>query len=382
MVIREVKATLLSACCLSSEPAMGNETETLHYIPGSIVRGILATTYLSHGGQPDTLFQEIFWQDKICFPYLYPERMRPLPLSAYTCKTDPGFSHDQNLVENEDTHGVWDLLFENLHGFQGDARRRCTKLDCGKAPLKAHTGFYKGREPVLKSASIDKRIQMRTAISPELGSALEASLHSREELPAGTIFYGLLTATDDALWEKLKQRLPEKIIGFTGKQRSGKMELVIQSTGGVQPRPNFFNLPGDNQLLYSTLTLTSDTVLIDPLLRPVVTLTPNIIKDPDQVGFPANVPISIKKAFCATRRVSGWNNVGQIFKADDIALKAGSTFLLEVPANTRGVVQGWMEKVTITGIGLRRSEGFGQVRFDEPLHMAATRNLEKLGGPL
>ena len=80
-----------------------------------------------------------------------------------------------------------------------------------------------------------------------------------------------------------------------------------------------------------------------------------------------------------TRRVSGWHSVARIFKSDDIALVKGSTFLLKVPTQAEGPVRQWMDDVITTGIGLRKSEGFGQVCFDEPLHQLAAN---QGGGPL
>jgi hypothetical protein len=58
---------------------------------------------------------------------------------------------------------------------------------------------------------------------------------------------------------------------------------------------------------------------------------------------------------------------------------AGSTFLLKVQPGAKASVEGWMKRVIGSGIGLRRSEGFGQVRFDEPLHLTAS---DQKGGPL
>jgi CRISPR-associated protein Csx10 len=106
------------------------------------------------------------------------------------------------------------------------------------------------------------------------------------------------------------------------------------------------------------------------------------MKDVDQVGFLDGVDVKIEKAFSATRRISGWNSVSRIFKSDDVALVVGSTFLLSVPEDDEQHVVDWMQTVMQSGIGVRRSEGFGRVVFDEPLHLAACENREQIGGPL
>lgn len=378
MEFRSVKATLKTSCCLSEQPAMGNEVETLTYIPGSALRGMLAQAYLQAGGKPDADFYALFCTDVVAFPCLYPLGFRPLPLSAYTCKAERGFRNDEREPGEPLAHGVWDLLFEDEPGYQGHENRRCHKSECAYAPLAPLDGMYEPNKP--RSESFKKLLLTRTAVSYRKQSAMEASLHSRVELPAGMKFEGVLATSDGTALEHLLDRLPKhRLTAYTGQQRAGQVEILIEElTTTPRPQARFLKWPGDANGLYFTLTLTSDAILIDPLLRPVITLTPPVLTD-EQIGFPTDVDISVVKAFCAARRVSGWNSVGRIFKADDVAIVAGSTFLLRVPPAAREVVQAWMEKVIFTGIGLRRSEGFGQVRFDEPLHARAS---EVKGGPL
>ena len=151
----------------------------------------------------------------------------------------------------------------------------------------------------------------------------------------------------------------------------GKIEIKMLNWKGTMPQADLSNFLLEDGSAFFTTTLFSDTILVDRLLRPVITLTPQILYDIHQVGFPEHIAVSVEKAFCATRRVSGWHTVAQIFKPDDIAITKGSTFLLKVSEADRNAVQEWMQKALYTGIGLRRSEGFGQVRFDEPLHETA-----------
>jgi CRISPR-associated protein Csx10 len=365
---------------------MGNEVETLDYIPGSALRGMLAEAFLYTSRQPDTLFRRVFVDDVVCFPNLYPlvneGTARPIPLSAYTCKSEPGFKNDKRRFdEPEEPHGVWDLLFEKCNEFTGREDRRCHKEDeCAHAPLKPHEGFYNGSDPTPQTIQIASIISTRTAVQTKTQSALEASLHSQRELPAGTKFRGLLTATDEHALDALEKALGSPVIGYTGRRRAGKVTLILQPPSLQSPQPAFLEeWPLQERWSFFTLTLLSDTILVDRLLRPVVTLTSDILKDREQVDFPTEVSVCVVKAFCATRRVSGWHSIARIFKPDDIALVKGSTFLLKVPTEARELVQQWMSSVTANGIGLRKSEGFGRVCFDEPLHHLAAR--EK-GGPL
>jgi len=380
---REIKATLLSPCCLSEQPAMGNEVETLDYIPGSALRGILAEAYLQNGGEANNDFRQLFCEDIICFPNLYPRKgqmqARPIPLSIYTCKSQPGFINEEMEAWESNPHGVWNLLFEDSQGYTGFPARRCHNDEpdgCGHAPLKHHTGFYTGHAQPVSKLQTKKNIATRTAIAFQTQSALEASLHSQSELPAGAEFWGLLTATDENAVKELEEGFP--VTGYTGRRRMGKIEISMQPPSISTPQSDFLNFPVENGFVFFALTLLSDTILVDKFLRPAITLTPEILKDKQQVGFPG-VNVSIIKAFCATRQVSGWHSVARIFKPDDIALVKGSTFLMKVSEDNKADVQNWMGDVLYSGIGLRCSEGFGQVCFDEPLHKIAA---QEKGGAL
>lgn len=367
---------------------MGNEVDTLDYIPGSALRGMLSEAFLHTGRQSNALFRRVFVDEVVCFPNLYPVvdnkgTARPIPLSAYTCKSEPGFKNDERRFdEPEEPHGVWDLLFEDCDGFTGRKDRRCHKEnECAHAPLKPHEGFYNGSDPTPQTIQIASVISTRTAIQTKTQSALEASLHSQRELPAGTKFRGLLTATDEHTLDALEKALGSPVIGYTGRRRAGKVTLTLQPPSLQSPQPTFLEeWPLQEGWSFFAFTLLSDTILLDRLLRPVVTLTPDILQDREQFcGFPTEVSVCIVKAFCATRRISGWHSIARIFKPNDIALVKGSTFLLKVPTKDKGFVQQWMSSVIANGIGLRKSEGFGRVCFDEPLHHLAAR--EK-GGPV
>jgi CRISPR-associated protein Csx10 len=381
----EIKATLLEDCCLSAEPALGNELSTLRYLPGSAVRGMFAKAYLDAGKPANAKFRSFFCEDLISFPCLYPDDgFQPLPLSAFTCKIYGGFLADQKQFGKKECHGVYDLLFEDLpHIHLSINSRACPNSTCGHAPLKKmESAFYQKKAGELLSPNFKTRLQMRTAISQKQQTALEGSLHSMEEIPAGTTFRGTFISAHSDLLGELLQQVPASFFAWTGKRGAGKVEIKIESTGEPEPIPYFFSVLQNAGKAYFALTLTCDTMLLDHRLRSVQFLSENILKDPDQVGFPQDVAVAIEKAFCATRRISGWNTVSRIFKADDLALVAGSTFLLSIYESDQGKVETWMRTVLETGIGVRRSEGFGRVRFDDPLHVAACRDPQKIGGPL
>lgn len=393
----EIEAELLTPCCISERPAMGNEVETLDYIPGSALRGMLADAYLRSGAAPDPTFRRIFCSDVIRFPNLYPDGLRPIPLSAYTCKHYGGFKSEY--WRDKPCHGVWDLLFEDNVEFTPTGRdRRDLTSECDGAPLKRNTArWYQVHNDTCRSgAGAAQLLATRTAISSTSGSAVDGSLHSQHELAPGSRFSGDLRASDASaatdsgkglthvLFEQLGGTATDGVgwfTSFTGRRRAGRLRIRILPRDAT-PKNDFYDRwpkPDDANYLCLAMSFHSDVILIDRLLRPIIALDAGGITLREEMSFPKNVDIKIEKAFVSTRRVAGWNAVAGIFKADDVALVAGSSFLLTVPVTKQADVETWTKMVIEQGVGLRRAEGFGDVRFDEPLHHKAAR---LKGGPL
>jgi CRISPR-associated protein Csx10 len=374
---------------------MGNEVETLDYVPGTALRGLLADEYLRRGGAADAAFRRLFCSDDVRFPNLYPTNVLPVPRSAHTCKRRPGFLQDGS--GDLRGHGVWDLLFEACPGFAPTALdRRHDDGACG-GPLKPlPAAWYKVAGDPTSAQPPRQLLMMKTAVGPH-GSALEASLHSQHELAADQLFSGTLEATPDPddparplLWELLERlgmaraQRPSavKFAAYTGRRRAGQLELHIKPPRALTPRGTGFldTWPAANADCFA-LTFLSDVILVDFLLRPVESLDGFVLRNhADEKGHLNGVnTLSVIKAFVATRRVSGWNAVARLFKADDLAMARGSTFLLKVDGGDKPKALAWMQHVAVHGIGLRRAEGFGRVGFNLDFHRAAA---QKNGGPL
>ena len=383
MPMYKIEATLLTPCCISKQPAIGNEVETLDYIPGSALRGMLAELFLRSDGAANNNFREVFCSDNVSFPNLYPINCYPLPLSAFTCKRHPGFINEENQDSENFNKGVWNLLFEDFPTFSSSVRNRQHKSNCD-GPLKPHNGWYdQGQTSPTSGKPLERLLATRTAIHPKSGSALDGSLHSQQELAADSSFSGFLlsSAEYDHLLNTVITHLGglgTSIIAYTGRRGAGQLEIKIESFPYATGAPFFFNgWQQGNGTCYFTLTFTSDVILVDRLLRPIISLDSQTLKN--EMKFP--VDVCVKKAFVSARRVSGWNAVAKIFKPDDVAMVKGSSFLLEIKEADKPKVEAWMNEKVQAGVGLRRAEGFGRVSFDESFHKLAAKENEK-GGPL
>ena len=102
-----LRITLQSPALLAAAPPASNLTETLHYIPGNTVRGLLARRYLELTGKTDATFADLFVTGDTRYGCGHIMGAEVIPLSARSCKYYGGFRGDGK----DGKHGVLDLLF-------------------------------------------------------------------------------------------------------------------------------------------------------------------------------------------------------------------------------------------------------------------------------
>ena len=136
----------------------------------------------------------------------------------------------------------------------------------------------------------------------------------------------------------------------------------------------------------SQVWLSSDVLLRDARLRPstnIADLQTEIEKqldvklkprksDEDNDGKKSNG--DILSALTRTTRTDGWHQQWGLPRPSYIGLAAGSCIVFEIQSGT--LIEEKLEKVMQNGLGERRAEGFGEVRFNPPLLMGKTSALE------
>jgi hypothetical protein len=70
-----------------------------------------------------------------------------------------------------------------------------------------------------------------------------------------------------------------------------------------------------------------------------------------------------------SRRVSGWNSLWGLPKADEWAVAMGSVFLFGLPATPDWQA---LASTQANGVGSRCAEGFGTIRIADEFHVEAT----------
>ncbi|MCA1594620.1 MAG: hypothetical protein LC754_18725, partial [Acidobacteria bacterium] len=112
----------------------GQFRQSMPYVPGAVLRGALAQQFLDAGEhtreRPSEGFAALFTSEhaplfRNAYPALFDEggvegtltASRPLPATAYSCKSEPGFASDDKAKDKKSErpkHGVFDGLIDRL----------------------------------------------------------------------------------------------------------------------------------------------------------------------------------------------------------------------------------------------------------------------------
>ena len=177
-----IQITLHTPTLLTAIPPTSNLTETLLFIPGNAIRGMLAHHYLNRFGMAeDIAFQRLFITGETRVGFGYINGAQPIPRSARSCKYDGGFINDGE-------HGVLDWLLAQEH----DEIRRCPQ--CGQA-LDYMDGFWDAAKHI--AVVVSTRLITRTGIDPVRGTARTGQLFSQRVLEEGQLFFADLEFPDD-----------------------------------------------------------------------------------------------------------------------------------------------------------------------------------------
>lgn len=200
MVKLEVTIELAGPLLVGSKK-LGTVYETLDYLPGSVLRGVVAETLMHEWPldrrripHPDKCpdrasctFCQLFYPETgpqprfgNCYPAV--EWSFPLPATARTCKDRPGFRRDE--YDPNERHGIFDILIRQV-AFEEALRSkkplpyiyqpRCPR--CG-AKVEPQSGFYALLGDRFHAPRTLPHRLSRTAISRRRGSAEEEMLYT------------------------------------------------------------------------------------------------------------------------------------------------------------------------------------------------------------
>ncbi len=383
-----------------------DRSESARYVPGTALRGALASIYLQHHGQTDNRFERLFLDEsKCCFGPLDPGP-NGFPLTAASCKREDA------------RHALVDLLwFRAAQHHSGErvlsreAETAWSRCSACKSDLKPQAGFWSECNGEFHRMKIDRRqVDAHVGIDRVTGTAADSIFYTLDALAPSNDkpdLYGWLRVDQDeldALQELLQSEDCRISVGHARTRGYGdiqlKMAAPVQSVapqehekrweqwsldlnGFLSAQPlALSSIPDD--AFYFALTFPTGAVLVDRFLRytldpaDMVPMLPPMptVAGPLQLneGQPLKLGSggTIRWIAGVTRHelLRGWNAAHGLPRQDEWSVARGSAYLYRFEGSLaeRAAVVAQLVTLTKDGIGLRRNEGFGMVSVCDDFH--------------
>lgn len=322
MTAIEFDLTATSRVSVGMGPAVANDRRVSDVIPGSTVRGALATAYARDTGmswdRPTAGFVKVFEQIGR-FGVAIPEGYRLVRASEVQCKY---------LQEGCPT-GWRDLAIDVLS--ETTPPRNCPS--CGgpwafgkRALIVASSGPPPPHEMVSTT---------RAALSVD-GVAVQGQLFSRRAAIGGTRFKGLIRFVEEP---------PDEVVSWLLTELSLRVGGQRSVLGAMSWRARQVDLDPSEPRPRAVVTCLSPMIALDSLGGPTV--------DPEETLL-RRFGLTVLARWVRPMRVQGWHAASGLPKSDDWALAPGSSFVVD------GLTGQTLPLLT-RGVGCRTVEGFGQV---------------------
>jgi len=390
--------------------------DTLEYLPGSTLRGGLAAAHTMLRPHATDEFNSFFLDNLVRFGNGYPSDFErpelsddtlpvdPLPRTAFSCKRCPGFLSQQSGDTRWIPHGVRDSLIsmalfsiasERAADIQGMAE------DCGypeqegftcTEPLERFNGFVRrGADNAIygRTRSL-KELRTKTGISRGRGAVHEGILYSRRMLSNKARFQSqlhLAPEIEQSLRTFIEEASEAGFLRFGNNRTRGLggvrfLDWIPDNTAskgdGISERLQSFNhglsqVAASNQIdlkysSYLPVHALSDVIIQDELFRYRGRLDEQWVAD--ELGVESASLIFLSSGL---RRVTSWNSLSGLPRADEWAIALGSVFLLGLPRKLDESDEQRLQTLEEQGTGRRLSEGFGRIRFADPFHLEVNR---------
>jgi CRISPR-associated protein Csx10 len=338
--ILQVTVTARQRLALGVASEVSYFTGTHSFAPGSVLRGALAAAWIAEHGPPSdgdaaVAFRELF-DGPIRYGPMYVPGTVLVPVSVRLCK----YPRDENCRAQ-----AVDEAFE-------------TGANCPAC----HGPLEPGKGQILLPGGIAAERITRTSINPATAKAADGELYAHGALPAGTALTGYIYGRHTWLERPRQLRLGgRRTVGGSGDYHAvplGPAEErnmpndwpgLAASTGSAQPAGN--QIPaGNRDDTRLVIRLASPAVFVDAAGRP--TLEPDPFLDLDGAA--------VERRWTRPVTWSGWHAASRLPKPGEVCAIPGSTYQLTGPA---GTLRSLAERLPREGAGLRRAEGFGDIRI-------------------
>jgi len=326
---------------------VGNVVETLDYLPGKYFLPILHKKL----GQWLDISQAIAQSDLIVTHATIKvdnQAGRPTPFCLFADKVKGGL--DKGLVYN-----------------------RLTEPEPNETQLKGIRGGYLGKfaqNHLPNHQKIDTIIYTHNTIQDEVQRPTDqvGGIYSYEAIPSGTTFRAQLRLKK-ALVDRLKQRgtkLWEKLNGDHRLGQSKKDDYGLIALNVVSPPQQLPQATINPSTTTLSVWLLSDLLMRDQRLRPTADLE-QLRKELETalgVQLKARENEELVSLMARQFRTDSWQFRWGLARPSLVGLQAGSCAVYEVTGTLNAAT---ISKIQAEGIGERRTEGYGQVCFNDPL---------------
>jgi CRISPR-associated protein Csx10 len=346
----------LLATALQGDP---NSSESLPYIPGSTIRGMVIGHYLKQHSKirdpaRDDTCRRLFFNGSTRYLHAYPydpvihTRCLPTPRSLRRFKGEQVTEADATIFDtsNED----WDFN-EQREQEKKDSLKSVDSPFCRFSDESKDVAFY----------TPERTLTIHIQRDPRRGRShrQEGEIFRYEALATGQMFQGAIllnNETDETLMSEILTRLETCWLGRSRSAGYGRVKLSY-----IQTRSTWRETGGSSPALsagcHCTMTLLSDALLYGDNGQPLTAIESTILES--ILGVPLN--LVSEHTFTSSVLHGGFNRAWQLPIPQSYMLAAGSViaFKLEAPLDAKRV-----NSLETQGIGARRAEGFGRVAFN------------------
>lgn len=393
----------LSPLAIGRQKPGGNISEAETYIPGSVIRGAVASQIIKQANTAITDgddFHKLFLDDNSAiFQNAYPAtiegekqtRIQPevrlLPATALSSKAKSGFKPKGN--------GVFDTLIDRFcaekYGYIYDPN---CPIDGGR--VDSFTGFYSQLGGKYYSHSAVSRLLTRVGINRRRATSEERVLYSIQVLnesqdnkqkPKPVIYTGAIFVNEELatnLQMFINKNQENLRLGGASSRGLGKVKIIakppinikLKVTNQIQQFnqklrqrwrewQNIFGSPlGElpENRTYFTVNLQADAILNETWRRTTV-ISPAMLQQFTSVN---DSSLQLHAAYSSYDYRSGWNSAWGLMKDVELVTNKGGVYLFSTE-NQNLWLKAW-EDLEIYGVGDRTAEGFGQVQICSEFH--------------
>ncbi|MEA5565765.1 CRISPR-associated RAMP protein Csx10 [Anabaena sp. UHCC 0399] len=423
----KLNITALSPLAIAGQKP-GSVSEAEDHIPGSVIRGALASQILqlsqqqiadiadqdltANGGE----FASLFLSDEpAIFQNAYPgvakigeisqvvtDDVMVLPATAVSSKTKSGFKSNKG-------NGVFDTLIDrfcaNAYNYPYDPSDPESIKKNTDTRVEPYTGFYSCHDGKYRSHSVSTRFLTRVGINRRRATSEEEILYSIEVLNESfvenpkeqnwhpVVYRSAILLENEDLAKSLAKFINDNShifrLGGATSRGLGKVQIeaeLEEASTDVEKRITKFNeqlkqrwqlwsvfgQPENNLLenwIYFTIDLQSDAILTENWRRTTV-ISEKMLKQFTEI----NDCLELHTAYSSYNYRSGWNAAWGLMKDIELVTTRGAVYLFSVNKEKEKIWTDKLQELELKGVGDRTCEGFGQVQICNEFHNVFREN--------